>query len=457
MPKAVLRFQAKIGLIAFLGLWLGLLTACGAPTVPSQPSANPTSPALATTSSALPTKIAGQPVEIRLITANHPWQVAIEKLIPEFERATGIKVKLESYFEDQLSQKLQIGLTSGASGADLFMYRPLQEGKLFANNNWLADLTAQVETNQTWNWLDFQASPRSTVTFDNKVFGVPLVTEREIVYYRKDLFEQNNLQPPATLDDLLNAAKKLHDPEKGLNGIVMRGQRSAAVTQFSSFLYSQGGEWVKDGKSALTTPAALSAYKIYGDLLRNYGPQGTLNMSWPQAVAIFQQGKAAMWIDADSLYTNLLDTSKSTVADKVGYAQFPAGTAGSKPYNVTSWAVGMNNSSEKKAAAWEFIKWATSPQIVLQLQQGGLPGARTSVWEAPEGLKGFPAEYAKVAKASAKVGVGFDRPPVINVGQARDIVGEPIVVSIQGGDVTAALAGADQKFNAFLQTDKATK
>lgn len=396
--------------------------------------------------------------QLRIITANHPWNEGIKKVLPQFEQASGMKITVENYFEDQLSQKLQIGLTSGSSGADVFMFRPLQEGKLFANNGWLNDLSAKAQGASEWNWSDFQDAARSTVTFDNKVYGIPIVTEREIVYYRKDLFEQAGLKAPTTLEELTEAAKKLTDPAKGQYGLVMRGQRSPAVTQFSSFLYSSGGTWTtSDGKSALGTPEALSAYKLYGDLLKNYGPQGTLNMSWPQAVAIFQQGKAAMWIDADSLYTNVLDPAKSIIADKVGYAQFPAGKAGSKPYNITSWALGMNAASGNQDAAWEFIRWATSAPVVMQLQQSGLPGARSTVWNSPDGLKGFPEEYAKVAQSSAKAGVGFDRPPVVNVGEARDIVGNPIVISIQGGDVAGAVKEADQKFNAFLDKDKNAK
>ncbi len=391
--------------------------------------------------------------ELRLIVANHPWSVAIQKLIPDFEKASGMSLRIENYFEDQLSQKLQIGFTSGTTSVDVVMFRPLQEGKLFAKNGWLADVSAQVQSDDKWSWQDFQEGPRGTVTLDKTVFGVPLVTEREMIYYRKDLFDQKNIKVPTTMDELMAAAKALNDPANGFYGIVMRGQRSPAVTQFSSFLYSFGGTWIKDGKSAVNTPEAIAAYKFYGDLLRNYGPQGTLNMSWPQAVAIFQQGKAAMWIDADSLYTNAVDPTKSTVADKVGYAAFPAGPAGAKPYNITSWALGMNKNSKNLDAAWEFVKWATSAPVVMNFQQGGLPGARASVWNAPDGLKGFPAPYAEVVKLQSKTGVGLDRPLVVKVAQARDIVGNPIVVSIQGGDVEKAAAEADTAFNAFLAED----
>jgi len=51
-------------------------------------------------------------------------------------------------------------------------------------------------------------------------------------------------------------------------------------------------------------------------------------MSWPQAVAVFAQGKAALYTDADSISENVLNPTKSTVADKTGVAPFPAGPRG---------------------------------------------------------------------------------------------------------------------------------
>jgi len=42
---------------------------------------------------------------------------------------------------------------------------------------------------------------------------------------------------------------------------------------------------------------------------------------------------------------------------------------------------------------------------------------------------------------------------VVHVSKARDIIGAPIVASIQGQDVAAAVKQADQQFNDFLKTD----
>jgi multiple sugar transport system substrate-binding protein len=393
--------------------------------------------------------------ELRLIMANHAWNNAMQRIAPEFEEASGITLRIESYFEDQLSQRLQIGLTSGMSQADVFMFRPLQEGRLFAVNGWVADLTETAANDTEWNWGDFQGGAVSTVTLGDMVYGIPIVTEREIVYYRKDIFEEAGIDVPTTMEELRAAAEALNDPANNFYGITMRGQRAAAVTQFSSFLYSFGGDWLtEDGMSGLGSEAALEAYEFYGSLLHDFGPPGSLNIHWPQALAVFQQGNAAMFIDADSLVGNF--TPDMPIFENIGFAQIPAGPAGSRPYNVTSWALGMNAATPNEGAAWEFIRWATSPDIVLRLQQMGNPGPRDSVWAMPESLGDLPQEFADVVISSGETGVGYDRPLVIRVGEARDIVGQPIVISIEGGDVAAAVADADAAFSAFLEEEAET-
>ena len=396
---------------------------------------------------------------INVTLANHVWTTALQEMIPDFEKESGLTVKLTTYGEDQLSDQYNVKLNAGTTDIDVMMYRPLQEGRLFASNGWLADLTDKAEGAKDWDWSDFQESPRSAVTQDDVVHGVPLVTEQEILYYRKDLLKAAGLDVPKTLKELQTAVQKLHDPSTGTFGFVARGQKSAAVTQFSSFLYSMGGDWADDGEGTIASDEAVDAYELYGGLLKDYGPPGVTNMSWPQAIGIFAQGKAAFYTDADSLYNNLTDPAKSTVQDKVGFAQFPAGSAGSRPYNIPSWALGMNEKSTNKDNAWKFIEWATSKDTVMALQKGGVPGARTSVWEDPQGLSGFPAELAAVIQASTKDGVGVDhdRPMVVQVGKARDIVGAPIVAAIEGSDVKESATKAQEDFTAFLKDDAQRK
>lgn len=393
---------------------------------------------------------------VRVTLANHVWTDGIKAAIPEFEKSTGLKVELTQLGEDQLSDQYNVKLNAGSDEIDVMMYRPLQEGKAFAKNGYLADLTKKVSSDSNWDWKDYQEGPVKATTVDGKVVGVPIITEREVLYYRKDLLQAAGLQVPKTMDELEAAAKAIKASSPGTAGFVARTGKSAAVTQFSSFLYSFGGDFVdSSGKASVNTDAAKKAYAFYGGLIKNYGPANvSTDMSWPEAMAIFTQGGAAFYTEADSLYKNATDPAKSKVADKVGFAALPAGPAGSKPYNIPSWALGVNQNSSNQENAWKFIQWATSKERTLEAQKAGVPGPRASVWSNPDGTSTYPKDLADAISASAKNGVGHDRPEVVTVGKAREIVGAPIVATITGADSAAAANDAQTAFQTFLDSEK---
>jgi len=398
----------------------------------------------------------GGSTTVKVTMANHVWTENVKKAIPEFEKASGLKIEITQLAEDQLSDQYNVKLNAGTSEIDVMMYRPLQEGRLFAQNKYFADLTSKAKADATWNLADFQAAPIAATTYQGKVVGVPIITEREVLYYRKDLLQKAGLSVPKTLDELQAAAKAIKAANPDVAGFVARTSKSPAVTQFSSFLYSMGGDWVDaSGKAAVNSDAAKKAYAFYGGLIKNYGPANvSTDMSWPEAMAIFTQGKAAFYTEADSLYKNATDPAKSKVADTVGFAVFPAGPAGSKPYNIPSWALGINDASKNQANAWKFIQWATSKEQTLAQQKGGIPGARASVWADADGTSSYPKDLAEAIAASAKGGVDHDRPIVAQVVKAREAVGQPIVDSIKGSDVTASVETAVKAFQAVLDTEK---
>ncbi|MCY9661449.1 sugar ABC transporter substrate-binding protein [Paenibacillus chondroitinus] len=437
-------FKQWIGVGTTAVMAATVLAGCGSTTNTTQPSTAPSAGAAAT-ANAKP--FAGK--TISLVTANHPWADAIKPLLPDFEKETGIKVNVESFFEDQLTQKLTVQFTSGSATPDVFMYRPLQEGKLFYKNGWVQPLDDYAQKAKDYDFNDFSKSAIGSTTVESKLAGIPIITEQEILYYRKDLLQKAGIAVPKTLDELNAAVKKLHDPKNEMYGFVARGQRSPLVTQVSSFLYSEGADFTTSEKASINTPEAIKAFTTYGTLLKDYAPPGVLNMSWPQAFGIFAQGKVAFLTDANSLYQNATDPAKSKVADQVGFAVFPGGKAGSKPYSITSWGLAMNAKSGNKDATWAFIQWATSKDVVLKTQQKGNPGARASVWDKPEGTTGFPAELVPIIKESAKTGVDHDRPTVISVGEARDAVGE-IVQKVMSGETN--LQPVADKANQALQT-----
>ncbi|WP_220039647.1 extracellular solute-binding protein [Nonomuraea aridisoli] len=379
---------------------------------------------------------------------NHVWSQAIRKHMAEFEERIGRRVSMSLLTSDQLANSYNVKLNASATDIDVMMVRALQEQLLFAHNGWLADLTDRVEGDAGYQWADFLKAPRERSVTGRMVLSVPVVTERPVLYYRKDLGAA-----PATLDELMETALPLADRRGNFFGFVGRGQRSGAVSMWSSFLYSFGGDFTGQGRSAIARPESIAAYEYYGRLLERAGPPGATNMSLEQAMPIFAQGKAAFYVDADAIYTNFLDPKISTVQETVGFAPFPAGPAGARPFNIPSWSLAISAFSLLRDEAWQFVRWASSPEMVKRLQAEGIPGARQSAWSDPATLASFPADLARTMQTQAQIGLGIDRPDVLQVGRARDIVGRPLVAGILGQPVAPVAREADAEFAEFLVRD----
>ena len=451
-------WKKSVALLAVMIVITGTLAACGSAGNNEQADTTKqsTSGNASTTNTSQNESESDKPyegTEIRFIMATHPWLDTIKTMIPEFEEQTGIKVHVESYNQEQTSQKISVELVGKSSSLDVIFIRPLDETKLFGRNGWLEPLDSYFANDVEYDLNDFIPSSLDTSTYEGQLLGIPITTEREILYYRKDLFEQHGIEVPKTMEEMMAAAEKLTDPDNNMYGFVARGRKNVAVTQFAGYLFSFGGQFQDGDTATLNTPEAIAAYQYYGEMLSKYGPPGVVNMHWPEAAAAFAQGQVAMYTDADAIYLNVADPSKSAVSDKVGYALFPAGPAGAKPYNVSSGALAVSKFSENKEAAVEFIKWATSKEMVLRTQSAGNPGARQSVWSNPESTKNYPPELVEVINQTSEIGVGIDRPQVINVGEARDIISEPITAAIMGMDIQAAADKAQQAFQELIDKE----
>jgi len=397
----------------------------------------------------------GDVTELTLIAANSPWTEGLKTLAANYEDETGIKVNLEYYGNEQLNDTLKVKLNAQSSDFDIYAYQVQDVMREFSRNGWLTDMTEYV-ADDDYNWDDFQSSARDAVTLDDVVYGVPVMTERHVVYYRSDLLEAAGIAVPETLDELEDAAAQLDDPDNGFYGIAMRGAKVPLVTQFSSFLYSYGGDFQdEDGNASVDTPEAIEAAEFYGNLLKEYGPPGATNMGWVEASAIFAQGNAAFYLDADSQAYTFLDASNSAVVDTVAYAAFPEGPAGAHPYNIVPQTVGINAFSEKKDAAWDFIKYVTNEENTKWLlSEATVPVARDSAWADDAATAGFPAGLVEIVRGSSENSVGHDRPQLEQVALAREIVGGPVVAAIEGGDVEAAAKTAQKSFQDLLDGEK---
>ena len=390
---------------------------------------------------------------IRWLGVQHTWTDEIVKRIPEFEQETGLKVQFESYTEEQLANKVSVEAAAKSKNLDVMNFRPLQQSLIFYNNGWAQPLNEYFADDTEFDVADLSPAALGSCTVNGDTIAIPLITEAHVMYYNKLLFEEKGLEPPKTLEEMYNTAELMTDKANGYYGVVSRGQRSAAVTQFSTYLQNFGGDFMTNGKASIDTPEAIAAFTFYGDMLRNFGPPGVLNMSWPQAADIFSQGKVAMYTDANSLYNAVASPENSKIAGNVGVAMMPEGPAGTAPYNVCSWALAVGSNSDNKDAAWELVRWLTSKENMAIAQKAGNTMARQSAWTDPANNVAFTDDFIAVSGESAKIGSPYDRPLVIHVQEARDIIGAVIVTGIEGGDVAAHAKSANIEFQTLLDND----
>ena len=383
---------------------------------------------------------AGQTKEIRVLLANHPYGDLLKPMLPEFEKETGIKVIMEQLNETQLNQKLTTEFATGASSVDVFMTRPLQETLLFLKNNWLSPMDG----------YDFSDYPSNTVDVgrkDGKAYVVPLITEWQVLYYRKDLLDAAGVKVPTTFEELENAARILN--KDGVAGFASRGAASPGVTQLSSYIYNYGGRFIDKGVAAFDSPQAVDAIRYYGRLLGTYGPQGIGSMSWDQLMPVFQAGRLALWTDASVFYGQIIDPTKTQIpAANFGVARLPRGPKGDQPFIVVPWGMSVSSKTRDKDSAMKFVNWACSKEMARKGMLANITMARTSMWKDPTITSQVnPGLVDTMIHASAN-GYPLDRPFITSVVRARDFIGELITESINTRGASPRLdAMAKQKAN----------
>src|SRR3979411_438716 len=158
-----------------------------------------------------------------------------------------------------------------------------------------------------------------------------------MVFSRQDLFTKDGIQPPATWDDYITAAK--HFQGKDLNGdgkadygsclAMKRSAQSywAWISIASAYLQSQGTKqgafFNTDTMQPLTnTAGAAAALDVYKQLSKR-GPPEQLNQDVGDSRGLFVTGRCALSLDWGDIGPLAVDKTQSTVQDKVGAIILP--------------------------------------------------------------------------------------------------------------------------------------
>jgi multiple sugar transport system substrate-binding protein len=100
------------------------------------------------------------------------------------------------------------------------------------------------------------------------------------------------------------------------------------------------------------------------------------------------------------------------------------------PFIVTSWGIAIAKQSKNKELAMKFLEWATSKELAGKGMLTNITMARSSVWEDKAILAKVNPGLVETRAYAAKNGNPLDRPYMSAVGEARDLIGELVIESI---------------------------
>ena len=364
---------------------------------------------------------------LRLGMNKHEYTETIRQIMPEFEEKTGIKVIIEDYAQDEFMTKRLVDLSSGAGTYDLVMMDSACTQA--AQAGWIENLEPWFKRTDLINLDSYNRNdlaPSWTLSFSYKgdLYAIPVSGEKQILFYRTDLFEEYGIEVPSTFDELYKVAEFFK--QKMPAGILLRGQKIHTVSNCTGVIWSYGGKIADSmdyNQAVFNTPEAVAGADMYTTLAREFGPAGIENYTWYECLSDFQQGKAPMYLDMSVFMSQIEDPEASAVAGKVGYAPMPAGPAGSKPTG-DAWSMAMSSSSKHKEASWLLLQWLTSPETSEKIAATSGLAARLSVLDSPVVAEKFPADWLAAFKAGIAAEVEETTFPNISRGEEYlDVIG----------------------------------
>lgn len=380
----------------------------------------------------------------------HVYTDTIKLVINQFEEKTGIKVVIEDFAQDEFMNKRLVDLSSGAGTFDLVMMDSVCTQA--AQAGWIENLDEWFKRKDLinmskYNLDDIAPSWKLAFTVDNHLYAIPVSGEKQMLFYRTDLFEQNGIKAPETFDEVEEAAKLFKT--KMSAGILLRGQKIHTVSNCTGVIWSYGGkiaDSLEYNKAVFNSPEGVAGADMYTRLARLYGPAGIENYTWYECVSDFQQGKAPMYLDMSVFMSQFENPSVSKVAGKVGYAAMPAGPAGSKPTGG-AWAMSMSSSSKHKEAAFLLLNWLTCPETCLKLALEAGISARVSAFSSPDLAAKYPSDWLSAFSAALAAEVPEVTFPLISRNEEYlDVIGTAFNSLIQKeGNVQATLDAAAEK------------
>ena len=409
--------------------------------------------------------VAAHAESLTIATVNTGDLTRMQPLSEEFTKNNpDIQLNWVTLEEGVLRERLTTDIATKGGQYDV-MNIGTYEVPIWAKQGWILPLD---KLGADYDIDDLLPGVRSALSLDGKLYAAPFYGESAMIMYRTDMFEKAGLKMPEapTWEFIADAARKMTDRSTGVNGICLRGKAGWGenMALLTTMTNTFGGRWFDENwQPQFDKPEWKETLQFYADLMKDAGPVGASSNGFNENLALFQQGKCGMWIDATVAASFVSNPKESTVADKVGYALFPTKQGINNHGNwLWAWSLAVPASSQKAEIAQKFIAWATSKQYteLVASKEGWAnvpPGTRTSLYKNPEYLKAAPfAELTLSAMNAADMTKPSVQPVPYIGGQFVAIPEFQGIGTTVGQLFSAVIAGQSSVDDALAQAQAAT-
>jgi multiple sugar transport system substrate-binding protein len=257
----------------------------------------------------------------------------------DFEKMTGAKIVVNEVPFAEIFPKVQNDWTTGTNSIDMAVFAAGWGVELDAAGL-LEDLDPYIAKDSKIDMNDIAPYFRD---FGQKIGGKTKLLmvdgDFQMVYYRKDVLEKANLQPPKTWEDYLAVAKAIHGQDMNGDGVPDYGscifkKRNAQSyfaiqTVAAAFVQTQGTAQGFHFDNATMKPiinneAWKKAFELYKETGK-YGPPEELNMDIGDTRGLFKAGRCGLLIEWGDPGTLQLDPDAAKVKGLI-YAVGAVGT-----------------------------------------------------------------------------------------------------------------------------------
>ncbi len=394
---------------------------------------------------------AGFAQTINLLMEGVPDTFFVQALLPEFEKATGIKVQFEVVNYAQMHAKLLPQLMGKKGAYDAIVVDNYWAGE-FPAGGWLMPLDALVKKTPSIQMDKYVPSMLDMVGYyQGKLYMIPFYNYTMLLFYREDLMKDPKLQKeykakygkdlavPRNLKDYVELSSFM--TRDGMYGASMMGLKPDPVCmEFSNYLFSLGGDYYdrKTWKSTINNRQGLEAAELYTQNMKHSAPPGAPGYGFDEAIQLFNQGKAFSILTFWMFYVDMRDPEKSQAAGKVGLAGMPGGA------NLNGgWGWAIPKSSPNPEAAWKFISWVESFDITKKRALAGGAPTRSDVFTDKEVVAKYPwyPQVMEILKSAKPV------PEFTYSAQMIEVVGRELSLMIEGKNAKQALDTAADELN----------